>query len=139
MRTAPRVVDALGTWCPVPIHLVERAARRAAPGEVIELLADDPLIEVDLPAWCHASGHRLLELRRDGSDYVARVAADDAKPRTRASVVAEMEAALAKSYALVQKDPQPRLIFWIDHQAEHYGKLVSNYRMNGIVPPTSRR
>ena len=73
MRAAPaRVVDALGTWCPVPIHLIDRAARRAAPGEVIELLADDPLIEVDLPAWCHSSGNDLLELRREeGGDTSA--------------------------------------------------------------------
>jgi tRNA 2-thiouridine synthesizing protein A len=70
---AARVVDALGTWCPVPIHLVERAARASAPGDVIELLSDDPLIEVDLPAWCHASGNELIELRRDGEDYVGRV------------------------------------------------------------------
>jgi TusA-related sulfurtransferase len=68
-----RIVDALGTWCPVPIHLIERAARRAQPGEVIELLADDPLIEVDLPAWCHSSGNHLLELRREGGEYVGRV------------------------------------------------------------------
>jgi tRNA 2-thiouridine synthesizing protein A len=68
-----RVVDALGTWCPVPIHLIDRAARRATPGDVIELIADDPLIEVDLPAWCHRSGNELLELRRDGDDYVGRV------------------------------------------------------------------
>jgi TusA-related sulfurtransferase len=71
--SAPRVVDALGTWCPVPIFLIERAARRAGPGEVIELLADDPLIEIDLPAWCHSSGNELLELRRDGAEYVGRV------------------------------------------------------------------
>ena len=69
-----RVVDALGTWCPVPIHLVERAARRASAGDVLELLADDPLVEVDLPAWCHSSGNRLIELRREGSGYVGRVA-----------------------------------------------------------------
>ncbi len=68
-----RIVDALGTWCPVPIHLIDRAARRARPGDVIELLADDPLIEVDLPAWCHSSGNDLLELRRDGEEYVGRV------------------------------------------------------------------
>ena len=74
MRTAARVIDALGTWCPVPIHLIDRAARRATPGDVLELLADDPLIEVDLPAWCHASGNELLELRREGTDYVGRVA-----------------------------------------------------------------
>jgi hypothetical protein len=78
------------------------------------------------------------QLTGEKFDYMARVAADDAKPKTRASVVAEMEAAIAKSYPLVQKSPQPRLIFWIDHQAEHYGKLVSNFRMNGIVPPVSR-
>lgn len=68
-----RVVDALGTWCPVPIHLIDRAARRARAGDVLELLADDPLIEVDLPAWCHSSGNRLLELREDGATYVGRV------------------------------------------------------------------
>jgi tRNA 2-thiouridine synthesizing protein A len=69
-----RVVDALGTWCPVPIHLIARAAREATPGQVLELLADDPLIEVDLPAWCHSSGNELLELRRDGDGWVGRVA-----------------------------------------------------------------
>ena len=50
-----------------------------------------------------------------------------------------MEAAIAASYPLVESKPSPRLIFWIDHQAEHYGKLVSNYRSVGIVPPISRR
>ena len=75
-----RVVDALGTWCPVPIYLIDRASRRARPGEVIELLADDPLIEIDLPAWCHTSGHDLLELRRDGDGYVGRVCVAD-RPR----------------------------------------------------------
>lgn len=72
-------------------------------------------------------------------DYAARLKADDAKPKTRASAVAEMEAALAASFAAVEKGPKPSLIFWIDHQAEHYGKLVSNYRMAGVVPPVSRR
>jgi tRNA 2-thiouridine synthesizing protein A len=60
----PRVVDALGTLCPVPIQLIDRAARRVAPGGLIELLADDPLIEVDLPAWCHRSGNELVSLDR---------------------------------------------------------------------------
>ena len=72
-------------------------------------------------------------------DYNARLKADESKPKTRASVVAEMEAAIAVSYPLVEKQASPRLIFWIDHQAEHYGKLVSNYRMNNVVPPISRR
>lgn len=69
-----RVVDALGTRCPVPIALAERAASRLAPGEEIEILADDPLIEVDLPAWCHERGHRLVELRRERGAYAGVVA-----------------------------------------------------------------
>jgi hypothetical protein len=72
-------------------------------------------------------------------DYNGRNKADESKPKTRASVVSEMEAAMAASYPLVEKNPQPFLVGWIDHQAEHYGKLVSNYRMNGLVPPISRR
>lgn len=76
-----RVVDALGTWCPVPIHLIASAARRAVPGEVIELLADDPLIEIDLPAWCHSSGHALTALTRDGDAWVGLVTIRSADSR----------------------------------------------------------
>jgi hypothetical protein len=78
------------------------------------------------------------QLKGAAFDYNARVKADETKPKTRASVVAEMEAAIAASYPLVESSPKPSLVFWIDHQAEHYGKLVSNYRINGLVPPISR-
>ena len=77
-------------------------------------------------------------LKGEKFDYAARVKADESKPATRASVVEEMEKAIAVSYPLVQSSPKPRLIWWIDHQGEHYGKLVSNYRSNGLVPPVSR-
>jgi hypothetical protein len=69
----------------------------------------------------------------------ARRKADAGKPKTRASVVSEMEAAIAISYPLVEKSPTPLLIGWIEDQAAHYGKLVSNYRAVGIVPPISRK
>ena len=75
----------------------------------------------------------------DGVGVRARRKADDGKPKTRASMVSEMEAAIAISYPLVEKSPTPLLIGWIRDQAEHYGKLVSNYRAVGIVPPISRK
>jgi len=78
------------------------------------------------------------QLKGEQFDYMARDAADKTKPATRASIVSEMEAAIAASYPLVEKSPSPRLIFWLEHQGEHYGKLVSHYRANGIVPPASR-
>ena len=72
-------------------------------------------------------------------DFAAREKMDASKPKTRASMVAEMEAAIAASYPVVEGGkPIPQLIGWLDHQGEHYGKLVTSYRVNGIVPPISR-
>lgn len=72
-------------------------------------------------------------------DFEAREKQDAGKPKTRANMVAEMEAAIAASYPVVEGGkPIPQLIGWLDHQGEHYGKLVTAYRVNGVVPPISR-
>ena len=84
------------------------------------------------------SSAQLRGEKLDGAAVRARRNADAGKPKTRASIVSEMEAAIAVSYPLVEKSPTPLLIGWIRDQAEHYGKLVSNYRAVGIVPPASR-
>ena len=78
------------------------------------------------------------EARGEKFDFDAREKADAGKPKTRASVVAEMEAAIAASYPLVKSKPRPQLLGWLEHQGEHYGKLVTAYRANGVVPPVSR-
>lgn len=78
------------------------------------------------------------EARGEKFDFDAREKADAGKPKTRASVVSEMEAAIAASYPLVKSKPRPQLIGWLEHQGEHYGKLVTAYRANGVVPPISR-
>jgi len=85
------------------------------------------------------SSAQLRGEKLDGAAVRARRNADAGKPKTRASIVSEMEAAIAISYPLVEKSPSPLLIGWIRDQAEHYGKLVSNYRAVGIVPPVSRK
>ena len=74
-------------------------------------------------------------------DFEAKEKEYDARPASRAAVVKEMEAAIAASYAVVDAPgfkPPPSLIGWLEHQGEHYGKLVTAYRANGVVPPISR-
>ena len=78
------------------------------------------------------------EAKGEKFDFEAREKADAGKPKTRASVVTEMEAAIAASYPLVKAKPRPQLVGWLEHQGEHYGKLVTAYRANGVVPPISR-
>lgn len=74
-------------------------------------------------------------------DFEAKEKEYDARPSSRAAVVKEMEAAIAASYAVLDAPgykPPPSLIGWLEHQGEHYGKLVTSYRVNGVVPPISR-
>jgi len=85
------------------------------------------------------SSAQLRGEKLDEPTVSARRNADAAKPKTRASIVSDMEAAIAVSYPLVDKSPTPLLIGWIRDQAEHYGKLVTSYRALGIVPPVSRK
>jgi hypothetical protein len=71
-------------------------------------------------------------------DFEAKEKEYAKRPQTRAAVVAEMEAAIAASYPAIEGKPAPGLIGWLEHQGEHYGKLVTAYRVNGVVPPISR-
>jgi len=52
-----RVIDTVGLYCPVPIVRTGEAMRGMLRGERLEILSDDRVILIDLPAWCRAHGH----------------------------------------------------------------------------------
>ncbi|WP_207060674.1 sulfurtransferase TusA family protein [Motiliproteus sp. SC1-56] len=62
--TCTSEVDARGLRCPLPLIRLQERMETLASGESLRLLADDPGIEDDLPAWCEATGHRLLSLQQ---------------------------------------------------------------------------
>ena len=133
-----------GTWKNLHARILEMAKDTVFPDDKLEykphpdsrsVLEEFRQVTMGLE-WSSA---QLRGEKLDGVGVRARRKADDGKPKTRASMVSEMEAAIAISYPLVEKSPTPLLIGWIRDQAEHYGKLVSNYRAVGIVPPISRK
>jgi uncharacterized damage-inducible protein DinB len=70
---------------------------------------------------------------------------DAAKYKTKAEVVSAFEKAIADSSAALKAVPAEKLgqsiTPWmpvIEHSAEHYGQLVTYYRLNHLVPPESR-
>ncbi len=65
------VVDSRGTVCPGPITDLIKAFKKCGVGDVIELLATDPVMETDVKAWCRRTGNELLEMRNDGATYTA--------------------------------------------------------------------
>lgn len=55
-------VDARGLRCPMPVIRLAEAARDAAAGTVITILATDPAARHDIPAWCRMRDHELRAL-----------------------------------------------------------------------------
>ncbi len=72
-RQEPLVVDARGHRCPVPTLRLRRALEQAAKGQVVRLLADDPLARIDVPHFASAEGFRLLSSGQDGAVLVFEV------------------------------------------------------------------
>ena len=57
MTEVAREVDALGLICPLPVLRARKALMAMAEGEVLRVLADDPMALIDLPHFCNVSGH----------------------------------------------------------------------------------
>jgi len=53
-------VDARGTFCPEPVIRTQKQVASMTAGEVLELLADDAGVEIDIPAWCTSTGNEYL-------------------------------------------------------------------------------
>lgn len=73
LNTLTQKLDTTGKVCPLPILLTARRIRQLEPGEVLEVIGDDPGIVVDMPSWCQETGHRLIDLVRRGDQIVCRV------------------------------------------------------------------
>jgi tRNA 2-thiouridine synthesizing protein A len=54
------LVDARGHHCPVPTLRLRRALEAAA-GQVVRLIADDPMARIDVPHFVREAGAELLE------------------------------------------------------------------------------
>ncbi|MBK8975681.1 MAG: sulfurtransferase TusA family protein [Planctomycetes bacterium] len=59
--------------CPRPIVELAKARRRAAPGDVLAIDADDLAFASDVVAWCEATGAELLDLIRGEDATHARI------------------------------------------------------------------
>ncbi|MFG2546452.1 sulfurtransferase TusA family protein [Streptomyces sp. NPDC048594] len=68
-RPAPApdiVVDGTGLLCVTLLLRLRAAIDGAGPGAVVHVIATDPAAPLDLPAWCHMTGHTYLGAAPDG-------------------------------------------------------------------------
>lgn len=50
----------MGRLCPIPLTWTAQAIRTLEAGDVVELLADDRVVLIDLPNWCRSWRHEYL-------------------------------------------------------------------------------
>jgi tRNA 2-thiouridine synthesizing protein A len=59
------MLDARGLRCPLPVLRARERLAGLPPGALLELRADDPLVTLDVPAFCAREGHDVVEIRED--------------------------------------------------------------------------
>ncbi|WEU40113.1 MAG: sulfurtransferase TusA family protein [Candidatus Odinarchaeum yellowstonii] len=59
-------IDCTGLYCPQPVFITRTTLDEMSPGEILEVLADDPAAESDIKALVEALGHELLSFSKEG-------------------------------------------------------------------------
>ncbi len=61
-------LDCVGLYCPMPIAKTAVKIKQMQVGQVLEIIADDKGIKLDMPAWCKTTGHEFLGMEERGSE-----------------------------------------------------------------------
>lgn len=62
-------LDARRLLCPIPVIRTQNAIRGLQTGDVLRVLATDPGVMHDIPAWCRIHGHVLLSAEAVEGEY----------------------------------------------------------------------
>ena len=65
-QTKPdRNLDCIGLYCPEPVFRTRQEIDKLDVGEVLEVIADDPAAEEDIPRLVKRLGLELVEMRKE--------------------------------------------------------------------------
>ena len=57
-------LDTSGTECPIPVLKARKLCQSATKGEIIKVIATDPLAEADFRHFCEQSNYRLVDIKK---------------------------------------------------------------------------
>ncbi len=61
-------IDCMGLYCPMPIVRTMEKMKQMKTGEVLEVVADDKGIKLDMPAWAESTGNEYLGEEEEGAE-----------------------------------------------------------------------
>jgi tRNA 2-thiouridine synthesizing protein A len=66
-------LDLSGLLCPLPVLKARKRLQAMRTGEILKVIATDPMSAIDMPHFCNEQGHALLEESRDGVAFIFRI------------------------------------------------------------------
>ncbi|MCU7942104.1 MAG: sulfurtransferase TusA family protein [Candidatus Thiodiazotropha sp. (ex Cardiolucina cf. quadrata)] len=68
-----RIIDCRRLLCPMPVIKVQDAVEGLPAGDQVEAVCTDPGVLKDIPAWSRINGHRVVEAKSLGGEYIVIV------------------------------------------------------------------
>ena len=64
-----RELDCVGLYCPEPVFRTRQEIDKLDVGEVLEVVADDPAAEEDIPRLVKRLGQQLVEMHKENDQF----------------------------------------------------------------------
>jgi len=68
------ILDARKLLCPLPVIRLQQTIQKLTTGNTVTVLATDPGVLYDIPAWCRIHGHAVLETERSKTEIRIKIA-----------------------------------------------------------------
>ena len=62
-------LDVRGECCPYPLILTKKRVEKLKSGEILQIIADDPVAPQNIDSWAKKSGKKLLAVRQEGNIF----------------------------------------------------------------------
>ncbi len=66
-------IDLSGLLCPLPVLKARKHLEKMASGQVLKILATDPMAAIDMAHFCGEQGHTLLGSENAGGTLIFRI------------------------------------------------------------------
>ena len=69
MSASEHSLDARRLLCPMPVIKTQNLIKTLKPGDKLTVLATDPGVKQDIPAWCRINGHQLDRIEEKDKEF----------------------------------------------------------------------
>ena len=63
-------LDVRGDCCPYPLVRTKKRVDSLEPGEILKVIADDPVAPQNIDQWSKKSGNKLLAVEQQDGEYI---------------------------------------------------------------------